>query len=305
MIKFLKKCFEYAFDKTSQLFFRIKYRLIKKHIRVKEIKSIEDTIDKIIKENVSVSRFGDGEFKWILGVSQISFEKQSELLSRRLAQVLQSSQTNHIVCISPAINDLSYNTNNGKRYWEQMLGRCGIRLMRYLDINRIYYNANISRFYLNTKNKAIAEKRFDKIKKIWNQRNVLIIEGEYSRLGVGNDLFDNASSVRRILAPSKNAFESYNKIINTIKKNYNEMDLILIALGPTATVMAYDLSILNMQAIDIGHIDVEYEWFKMGATKKEAISGKAVNEVVLDRSHECIENLLLERYQKEIIDKVI
>ena len=55
--------------------------------------------------------------------------------------------------------------------------------------------------------------------------------------------------------------------------------LILIALGMTATVLAHDLALKGYQAIDIGHLDVEYEWFLMGATKKTAIHNKAVNEV--------------------------
>ena len=39
-----------------------------------------------------------------------------------------------------------------------------------------------------------------------------------------------------------------------------------------------DLGNLGYQAIDIGHIDIEYEWYKKGAKKKVAIRGKAVNE---------------------------
>ena len=39
---------------------------------------------------------------------------------------------------------------------------------------------------------------------------------------------------------------------------------VLIALGQTATVLAYDLSEAGLQAIDPGHVDVEYEWYRMG-----------------------------------------
>ena len=44
--------------------------------------------------------------------------------------------------------------------------------------------------------------------------------------------------------------------------------LILIALGPTATILAYDLYKLGYRAIDIGHIDIEYEWFLRKANTK-------------------------------------
>lgn len=42
----------------------------------------------------------------------------------------------------------------------------------------------------------------------------------------------------------------------------------MISLGPTATVLAYDLFKAGYQAIDFGHVDVEYEWWRMGAHKK-------------------------------------
>ena len=38
----------------------------------------------------------------------------------------------------------------------------------------------------------------------------------------------------------------------------------MIALGPTATVLAYDLAARGFWALDIGHIDLEYEWFLNG-----------------------------------------
>jgi hypothetical protein len=40
--------------------------------------------------------------------------------------------------------------------------------------------------------------------------------------------------------------------------------LILIALGPTATVLAYDLAKKGYQAIDIGHLPSCYEVVKNG-----------------------------------------
>lgn len=47
----------------------------------------------------------------------------------------------------------------------------------------------------------------------------------------------------------------------------------------TATFAAYDLAKVGLGAIDIGHIDIEYEWFLMWADDKVAIKVKYVNEV--------------------------
>ncbi len=52
----------------------------------------------------------------------------------------------------------------------------------------------------------------------------------------------------------------------------------MIALGPTATVLAYDLAKSNYWAIDIGHVDVEYMWMLQKAKNKIPIKGRYVAE---------------------------
>lgn len=63
----------------------------------------------------------------------------------------------------------------------------------------------------------------------------------------------------------------------------------LIALGSTDTILAFDLAKENIQAIDIGHIDLEYVWFRMKA--KVNIPWKHVNEV-----HGGLEAVLIDDY---------
>ena len=145
--------------------------------------------------------------------------------------------------------------------------------------NHEYYSSTITRFYIDLKSKKGVPNYIKKLKKVWDQREVVIIEGEKSRLGVGNDLFDNMKSIERIICPTINAFNKYKEIIITIKKNVRKNKLILIALGPTATILAYDLYKLGYRAIDIGHIDIEYEWFLRKANTKIPIKNKYVNEI--------------------------
>ena len=47
----------------------------------------------------------------------------------------------------------------------------------------------------------------------------------------------------------------------------------------TATVLAYDLAKAGYWAIDLGHLDLEYEWFLSGKTERFAVKGKFTNEV--------------------------
>ena len=109
-------------------------------------------------------------------------------------------------------------------------------------------------------------------------------------------------SIERIICPSENAFEIYDKIYNeALKVDKNKM--ILLALGPTATVLAYDLYKAGYRTIDIGHVDIEYEWFLMKATTKVKVKHKYVTEVKEGRVD--IEDVNDSKYQSEIIAKVL
>ena len=98
-------------------------------------------------------------------------------------------------------------------------------------------------------------------------------------MGVGNDLFDNVSSFKRILAPSENAYDAKDTILSYLKGNNISRDvLFILALGPTATVLAYDLYRIGYQALDLGHLDIQYEYSLRQANGKIKIEGKYTNE---------------------------
>ena len=58
--------------------------------------------------------------------------------------------------------------------------------------------------------------------------------------------------------------------------------LFLLALGPTATVLAYRLSLAGMTALDIGHLDIQYEHYLRGYKSIAPIPGKHVGEAHSD-----------------------
>ena len=118
---------------------------------------------------------------------------------------------------------------------------------------------------------------------------------------MGNDLFAEASSVERILGPEKNAYDKYDQLLDAAVR-HGKGKLILIALGMTATVLAYDLAQKGYRAIDIGHIDVEYEWLLQGATEKVAIDGKYVNEVAEGTN---VSEYIDPIYESQIIEVIV
>ena len=173
--------------------------------------------------------------------------------------------------------DLEILKDNTRKYWIDFVNKYKFQITNLINKNKTYYSATISRFYMRYKKRKNIHIYIKTLRKIWNSKDILIIEGEKSLLGIGNDLFDNAKSIKRIICPAINAFNVYDKIIKKVM-NFNEKRLILIALGPTATILAYDLNKLGYQSIDIGHVDIEYEWFLRKSTLRIPIENKYVNE---------------------------
>lgn len=272
------------------------------HIRRPGIKSIEETLAKL-REGYSMSRYGDGELNMILKRDFSTFQAPNKALVRRLKEILVSSLPKHLVCLPDIYGDF-YNRNDEYKSCFRMHLANGGRANDYsiFDMNKEYYNAFITRPYKDYVNQSGAKKQFLELRKIWDDRDITIIEGEKTRFGVGNDLISNARSCERILGPAVNAFDKYNELLRAAEK-INKGRLVLIALGHTATVLSYDLAAEGYQALDIGHLDIEYEWFLRGADKKIPIEGKFVNEAPLGRI--VSEEIADEKYLCEIIEKIV
>ncbi len=269
--------------KISEIFYYWQWcfqtRKLRKDIPKYKVLSIQDTISRIIKNKISVSRFGDGEFRLLFPGHYLEFQKNSPEIREKLAAVLKSESENLMVCLPEMFGNYGNFSISTSYWWKKFSNNYGTKLTAFINPDKIYGNSFISRFYMGYKNKSPIhiQKIVSHLKEVWQDQEILIVEGRYSRLGIGNDLFDTAKKIERILCPEKNAFEAYAEILETTKK-YGSGKLIMIALGPTATILAHDLANDGFWALDIGHIDVEYMWFKTGATSKEALPGKFVNE---------------------------
>ena len=267
-------------------------------IELPKICSVKETCKKIISERVSMSRYGDGEFEIIFGRAKDVYQDNDVILSERLQEILQSEQVNHIVALADDYGQMKGLREESKNVIRRYMTEAK-RLQHYscLKADKQYYNAYISRPYViyPHEKRDDARKRFEDLKSIWNLENVLVVEGDRTRMGVGNDLLSNALSVERVIAPSENAFLVYDVILSAVRK-YGKGKLILAALGPTATVLAYDLAREGYWILDIGHLDLEYEWFLKGQGYSY-IPHKYNNEMPGDE-------YVVERYDQEYEDSI-
>ena len=267
-----------------------------------KVLGIEETISEIVNQRKSISRFGDGEFRLILPNENLKFQEENQLLTEKLKEVLTSNLENHLVAIPESFHSVKAFKLNVKYFWIGFINKYGNQLSPYFNKGKTYGNAFISRFYLDYENKSHVEKTIKNLKKIWQNKDVLIIEGEFSRLGIGNDLFDGVSSLQRLICPSKNAFSHYTEILEKAKE-LGKDKLVLIALGPTATVLSYDLACAGFWAVDIGHVDIEYSWYLEKAEYKIPVKYRLVNESTNQKSIDLPETLK-EIYLKSIIYKI-
>lgn len=266
-----------------------------------KVKDIDESLDLILNKHKSVIRFGDGEFNIIRGESIFYQDYNKELALRLESIILSGNYDNTLICLPDVFEDLArYNDYAQRTYKKRFFPQNASFLKRIEQTKNWYGSTFVSRPYIDLVDKSESPGYFEKLRRIWNQRDVLIVEGKYSRSGVGNDLFDNAKSIKRILCPTKNSYEKIDQIEQAIRNNAQNR-LILLMLGPTAKVIVDDLQDLNNQKIDIGHIDSEYEWFKMGVTDKVKLKNKHTAEFNRDANIAPIHD---KTYSSQVIERI-
>lgn len=264
--------------------------------------SIEETLELIITHRFSISRNGDGELNIMLG-HDIPFQKHDPRLSKIMRDAHSACMERYLSCIPDIFEGYENFNERACRYYDNFL-HANRYIWTKMAKSPRYGNAFVSRFYIDYVDKSLSLSRVNRLKQIWEGKDVLLVEGKESKLGVGNDLFDGACRVRRVLGPSENAFSVYDQLMSCVKNEAAKETLILLALGPTATAMAYELAKDGYWAVDIGHVDIEYEWMLMGATSKVNVPGKYTNESVGEKTLGQIPEYAQKVYESQIINRI-
>lgn len=247
--------------------------------------SIDQSLDYLLEKGASVVRFGDGEMDLVAGRS-IVYQDFDPELSARLREIMSMESNERLmICLPDVFTGLERYSIDAQNFWS--LNHLPHFLEKYKNICRApwYGSTFISRPYIDLEDKTPSAGYFAKLKQLWQDKDLLIVEGLTSRSGVGNDLFDGARSIKRIICPSRNAYSKLEAIKQAVREHADNR-LILTMLGPTAKVLVYDLVQEGYRALDIGHIDSEYEWFQMGASHKVKLSHKHTAEHNFDQDIE-------------------
>lgn len=251
-----------------------------------------ETISYVLKNHSSVLRFGDGEFNIING-ENIVYQNYDGMLAKRLhSLILRESNEKLVVCLPDVFHKMNRYNKNAQNFYNQSFFWKNRKILKEIEKKHNWYGSTfISRPYIDLQKKKGIDLYFSKLKKMWDSKDLLIVEGKFSRSGEGNDLFENANSIQRIICPPKNAFSKIKNIEEAIV-TFSTNRLVLLMLGPTAKIIVDDLKYKNIQMIDLGHIDSEYEWYKMGAKSKIPVPNKHTAEI------KCTEEIKLKSDKK-------
>lgn len=279
----LKYNLKYALSKIQFFFHPLRFSVM----------SIEDTLQEIERKK-SIIRFGDGEFSLIAG-NDILFQNASKELSDKLKECLKELDNSRVLlCLPETLTGLRKFEKRVQKNWIINFAGNYSYYKQYCSPRYVYGNAFVSRPYMAYRDKTQAGKNFEHLISLFEDKNIYIIEGALSRTGVGNNLFEKAKSISRIICPSKNAYEHIERIKRVSLEKVPKDAMVLLALGPTSKPLGLWLVNNGYWVIDIGHIDSEYEWYLKRAETKIYIPFKHTAEKSDDNIEDCFDQSYLD-----------
>ena len=231
-----------------------------KNLDFPQIQNIEHTIEMLQNSNNSLCRFGDGELSLIAG-QDIPLQKASPLLSQRLKEVLSSSIDNLQIAIPRVVYGSKVGVNDhSKKFWRIHGKNFRQQIEKYIDLEKQYYSAEVTLAYALYQSYDF-EQYFSNLRDIWNDKDIVLVCGKNVFDQIKFNIFNNAKSTENIHIANINSFDNYDYILKECLK-MNKNALFIAIAGPTAKILAYDLTKKGYRILDLGHIAKSYDWFK-------------------------------------------
>jgi glycosyltransferase family protein len=216
------------------------------------------TIQTILDRKASIGRYGDGEFRSARG-SNLKFQDAHPVLSTKLQDVLRTSDDRFLVGI-PRVwgrRDLYFYDPIKHDNWLKTMQKEDFLGM--LVPEKTYYSSFITR-----PDAAVhieCDDYYRLVQSIWRGRRVVYFAGRNGKplkAMEGRGFLQEAEELKIEWCLEENAFSEYEQLIERARKYDPKKWLVLLSLGPTATVLAWDLFQLGYQALDIGHMPMFY-----------------------------------------------
>ncbi len=213
-----------------------------------------ETLNHVVENRTSLARFSDGEIGILMGASIIPPDSNwsqtwSKKLKNELAMVLNSNKKNLMVAVDPPGVFLASKTSvHPIRFEWNMWVDTRRTLFKFLVDGNSYGHCHL---FLKENS---PEFDWNKFKSYISDRNVIVAAGNTGKLSH----LDLGCTTDFIECGVDNAFEKKewikSKVYECIETNkYDKSNILLmLCLGPTACILAYELD--DLQVLDTGHI---------------------------------------------------
>lgn len=210
-----------------------------------------ETLEAIRDRRASIARNGDGELEIMIGRG-IYFQEYDPELARRLRMILRSATRQFLVGIP------NFDAHNIKRESKRAIWERYRRLFSYLINPAVEYHSTAVPRPASVVGLDHAE-HYRNFASLWVGRDVVLVH--HTDLAA-HPLFREARRVRHVPCPAEHAFREYPALLERAAALFDSPDVIfLIAAGPTAGVLAWDLAQRGAQALDVGHLTSAYDEF--------------------------------------------
>jgi len=204
-----------------------------------------ETLD--LAKSFSIARFGDGELKLALGHNCIS-QSADPALAKELREILAGAPDSRCIVCLP-----NYYRNAKKQAWD--------------DYSQPKYSTLFTRgpygsAFITRPDSAPAidtPEYWEQVRGLWSGKDVIFVRGgekaaerslRLANFGAARTVVDIQASTHR------DAYNEVDELQARILSAASKVDnpLVIMCLGATATVLAWRLSRLGVQALDLGHI---------------------------------------------------
>jgi len=211
-----------------------------------------------------IARYGDGEINLARGGDCI-FQRRNPVLASELRKILVRPRPNLLVCIPNCMAPT-------KKSWGHYARR---PITDLYDHSLTYGSAFISR--PDSAPWIDEPKYWENLKRLWVGQDVTLVRG--TDVSLTECDLEGCRSLRVIRGPSEDAWDAVDNIDAAIG---SPTGVVILCLGPTATVLAWRLSKRKVHAIDLGHVGLYLRHVGAYAQPPEAFASAKYVQLLRD-----------------------
>lgn len=227
-----------------------------------------ESIDAILQSNKSFVRMCDGEIRIMQGIDQ-PFQQYETVIADTLVELLKNQREDILVGVNR-----DYYTSHFRATKDDYNRRFSYDFRRYLDEHCNFESTYIDgactfNYVLGYSNDEITHLFWNKWKKAFKGKKLVIICGERIVEEMEYNIFEEAESIKYIYGPRKNAWDQHDEIIKKIEKEGKE-NLLIFIIGMAGKAMIPEVTDMGYTAWDIGHLAKGYNAYMTGMDGHDA-----------------------------------